>query len=409
MTNPEHFNLLTRSVEDWNQWRMNNTDTQPYLVKADLREVNLRGADLSKADLRKADLRGTILHWANLDGATLSVAKLYGTDLRGATLRKANLNGADLRRASLYEARLSGATLSHASLSYASLYGATLSEADLRAADLSGADLSRADLSRATLPEANLEGATLSEADLSGADLTGAKLERSILVKTTCNNAIFTGCQVHGISAWDLQLEKAQQTNLIITPWGEPAITVDDLEVAQFVYLLLKNEKIRKLIDTIGGKGVLILGRFIKERKVVLDAIRVKLRELGFVPMMFDFEKPTQRDFTETIRTLAGMSRFIVADITNPKSSPLELQALMPDYMVPFVPIIHEGEEPFEMFRDLKQKYDSWVLDVLKYDSTDKLIDVFGKAIVEPALKVSEQLVLKKAEAIRERHVKDYS
>jgi hypothetical protein len=153
---------------------------------------------------------------------------------------------------------------------------------------------------------------------------------------------------------------------------------------------------------------VLILGRFTNERKAVLDAIRIKLRELGFVPMMFDFEKPTQRDFTETVKTLAGMSRFIVADITNPKSSPLELQALMPDYMIPFAPIIHEGEEPFAMFRDLKQKYGGWVLDVLKYDSTDNLIEVFGEAIVAPALRISDALVLKKAEGIRERHVKDY-
>jgi hypothetical protein len=111
---------------------------------------------------------------------------------------------------------------------------------------------------------------------------------------------------------------------------------VDDLKVAQFIYLLLRNEKIRDVIDTIGEKGVLILGRFTEERKAVLDAIRDRLRELGFVPMMFDFERATQRDFTETIKTLAGLSRFIVADITNPKSSPLELQAPMPDYMIPF-------------------------------------------------------------------------
>ena len=102
------------------------------------------------------------------------------------------------------------------------------------------------------------------------------------------------------------------------------------LEVAQFVYLLLNNEKIRYVIDTVGEKGVLILGRFTEDRKAVLDAIRNRLRELGFIPMMFDFERPSQRDFTETIRTLAGMSRFIIADITNPKSSPLELQPCRP-------------------------------------------------------------------------------
>jgi hypothetical protein len=33
--------------------------------------------------------------------------------------------------------------------------------------------------------------------------------------------------------------------------------------------------------------------------------------------------------------TLAGMSRFVIADIANPKSAPLELQAAVPDYMIP--------------------------------------------------------------------------
>jgi hypothetical protein len=43
---------------------------------------------------------------------------------------------------------------------------------------------------------------------------------------------------------------------LVITPQNEPEITVDNIEVAQFVYLLLHNEKIRDVIDTIGKKGV---------------------------------------------------------------------------------------------------------------------------------------------------------
>ena len=91
-------------------------------------------------------------------------------------------------------------------------------------------------------------------------------------------------------------LKNSNQKNLIISADDEPIITVDNIEFAQFIYLLLHNEKIRNVIDTIGEKGVLILGRFTEERKPVLDAIRDKLRELGFVPMMFDFEKPTQRD-----------------------------------------------------------------------------------------------------------------
>jgi hypothetical protein len=80
----------------------------------------------------------------------------------------------------------------------------------------------------------------------------------------------------------------------------------------------------------------------------------------------------------------------------------------MPDYMIPFVPIIQEGEEPFGMFRDLKQKYGEWVLDVLEYDSATNLIQHLDNAVVQPALEKADQLILKKAEAIRTRHIKDY-
>lgn len=109
-----------------------------------------------------------------------------------------------------------------------------------------------------------------------------------------------------------------------------------------------------------------------------------------------------------SIRVLAGLCRFIIADITNPKSSPLELQALMPDYMIPFVPIFQENEEPFAMFRDLKQKYGDWVLDVLKYDSVENLVRVLEKAAIYPALEKGKDLLVKKAEAIRVRHVRDF-
>jgi hypothetical protein len=42
------------------------------------------------------------------------------------------------------------------------------------------------------------------------------------------------------------------------------------------------------------------------------------------------------------------------------------------------------------MFRDLKQKYGGWVLDVLKYDSPENLLQVLEEAVVRPALKRSK-------------------
>jgi hypothetical protein len=57
---------------------------------------------------------------------------------------------------------------------------------------------------------------------------------------------------------------------LVITNEDEPEITVDNIEVARFIYLMLHNQKIRDVIDTITSKAVLILGRFTDKRKAVL-------------------------------------------------------------------------------------------------------------------------------------------
>jgi uncharacterized protein YjbI with pentapeptide repeats len=391
--------------------------------------ANLKGANLSKADIRVAGLTDTKLEWANLRGANLKGAGFNRARMQRTNLTEANLFEACLGEAWLIESTLERANLNQAFLNRAILFGANLIDAKLNPADLSDADLRtarfyRADLKNAYLFRANLQGAYFEDADLSMAKLCGANLSRTnltnanltkanfngvVFVETILKGAVLSESNVYGSSAWNIKTNlDTQQNNLVITEENKPVITVDNIEVAQFVYLLLNNQKIRDVINTVGEKGVLILGRFSEERKAILDAMREKLRELGFVPMMFDFEKPTQRDFTETIKTLAGLSRFIIADITNPKSSPLELQATMPDYMIPFVPIIQEDEEPFAMFRDLQQKYGDWVLDVLRYDSADNLLMVLDEAVIKPALKKADELLIKKAEGIRDRHVKDY-
>jgi hypothetical protein len=76
----------------------------------------------------------------------------------------------------------------------------------------------------------------------------------------------------------------------VITPRDESVIQLDNLEIAQFIYLLLNNEKIRDMIDTLGKKAVLILGRFTTERKEVLDAIRAATSTTisGFSPDLGD-------------------------------------------------------------------------------------------------------------------------
>jgi uncharacterized protein YjbI with pentapeptide repeats len=271
--------------------------------------------------------------------------------------------------------------------------------------DLSEANLREANLSGTNLRGANLREAGLSKANLSGADLSGANLFWACLNHADLTGADLTGCRVHGVSAWGLKLERAKQQNLIITYENEPAITVDNIEVAQVIYLLLHNEKIRDVIDTIGKKGVLLLGHFTEGRMVVLERLREKLRDLGFVPMVFNFDKPETKDFTETVRLLCNLSHFVIVDITNPRSAPLELQATVPDYMVPFAPILQQGEEPFAMFVDLQNKYD-WVLrDVIGYPSVDRLIEVLEDVVVKPAEAKFNELLARRTNQLRVKNV----
>ena len=130
--------------------------------------------------------------------------------------------------------------------------GVNLSGADLSEALLMGANLFQANLSGADLSEALLNGANLFQTNLSGAHLTRAFLAGATLLETDLAGADLTGCRVYGVSAWRLKLEGTSQQNLVITDTDEPEITVDNIEVAQFIYLLLHNEKIRDVIDTIG-------------------------------------------------------------------------------------------------------------------------------------------------------------
>jgi len=207
------------------------------------------------------------------------------------------------------------------------------------------------------------------------------------------------------VSAWKLKLEGTKQQNFIITALNEPVITVDNIEVAQFIYLLLHNEKIRDVIDTIGKKGVLLLGRFTEGRMLILERLREKLRSLGFMPMVFNFDKPETKDFTETVRLLASLSKFVIVDITNPRSTPLELQATVPDCMVPFAPILQEGEKPFAMFVDLQNKYD-WVLKpVIGYSSVERVIEVLEDKIVRPAEAKFNELLARRTKQLRVENV----
>lgn len=366
MANPDHLEILKQGTEKWNEWRALFPDVKPDLQKVEIRGGNLRGVNLSETDLYLADLSGT-----DLSGANLSFGNLCSTNLNDTLLIAANLNEAKLIGALLCRANLTDANLSYAYLHLSVMINANLTRAILK-------------------------DAQLIEADLFGATLVETKLTNVNMVNTNFSTATITGCHIYGISAWDLNLENTIQKDLVISKKGDPIITIDDLLVAQFIYLLLNNKNIRNVLDSISSKAVLILGRFADPQyKVVLNGLREKMRQFNLLPIVFDFDRPQDKDYTETVQTLAGISKFVIADITNSKSTPLELEATVKQFKIPYVPIINTSLDPrpFAMLVD-SQKSFHWVLPTLHYETKEDLLDDdnLKEFIIDPVNKKCKEL-----------------
>ncbi len=271
---------------------------------------------------------------------------------------------------------LSGADLSHTNLSGANLSGANLSGANLKGANLRGVNLSGA----------NLSGQDLGHKDLSGANLSNADLSKTLLIDTNFTGATLTNCNIYGIAAWNVQLENATQKNLIITQKHEATITIDNLKVAQFIYLMLNNKEIRDVLDTIARKAVLILGRFTPERKTILDELREFLRTKDYLPILFDFQKPASQDLTGTVSTLAHISRFVIVDLTDPSCSPYEIGLIAPwrKAIIPIFQPSKEEQHEFSMLKDLRKRH-HWILPTHQYSSLESLLLSLQEKVITPA------------------------
>jgi len=372
--NKDHVALLRRGVHVWNERRTNDFDMEPNLSEASLSGMDLSGIDLHEAGIVQSDLSGVCLKQANL----------FRAALKGSRCKDAIFTHADLHEANLTLADLTGAHLDYADLKRTDLSFTKLKNADLSAAELGRTNLLRANLTGAKLRYADLRFADLADADFTGADLRETNLKGARFDGTILSKADLTGARVYGIAVWNVIVDQeTKQRDLIISPEGEPTITVDRLEMAQFIYLLLKNERIREVIDTLTSKVVLILGRFTPARKAVLNGLREALRTSDYVPVLFDFEVPRNLDVTETVTLLARMARFIVADLSEASSIPKELESIVPQLAVPVLPLIEGSNRPYSMFKDY-WKFD-WVLPVHNYENPEALLSSLNQSVIAPA------------------------
>jgi hypothetical protein len=332
---------LKSGAESWNEWRTTDEGRSP---------------DLSDIDfVRDCPSEHGIYGLPEFDNYNFSRLNLNRASLRNATFVGCDFSGCHFHFSDLVDSYCLRCNFS----------GSSLNVSKIGSAQFISCDFSRADLSYCSAEETDFTGSTL----------VGANLSNMSLVKTNFTNAHIEDACVYGISAWDLNLDGCKQANIAISE-SSRAITVPTIELAQFVSLLVSSKNLRKVIETVTSKVVLILGRFSPERKSVLDQIKTNLDRSGYLAVLFDFEVPAGRDLTETVITLAALSKFIVADLSDPRSIPQELTSIVPHLpSVPVQPILESQDREYGMFEHFKRY--PWVLPVMTYvpDDLPRLVE----------------------------------
>jgi uncharacterized protein YjbI with pentapeptide repeats len=361
-----HGKVLQKALADhdpyaWNAWR--------------------RKHKKERLDLRGIVIRGKYLGGLDLSNCILDGAELDRTDLRAADLRGSSFKRTDLSLSNLADARCDRASFVDTKLFAVYASGCSFKGSTFRRVDLANANLMKADLTDATLVNSDCERTRLDKAVLKGTTIRACNLGHASFVDTSLEDTLITDSAAPYVNAKRIRIgANVEQRKLFLghtisaVSGGlyQRRITADDLRMASFLGELEMPDCLPHLINAGNDYLVLILGRFSKTGRGVLETLEHNVWARGRIPLVFDFEGPTQRKLVDAVRFFACLSQFIIVDLSSPRSVPFELQAVVPQLAIPLVPLIRDGNKPFAMFSDLTRTY-PWVLPILSYSGPQQI------------------------------------
>lgn len=311
MSNP-YEKIILQGAPIWNQWRKENMES---------------------------------VHFAN--PVWYDCPDRNGVQIKGRN--RLDFSGLELTNVSIHNAFAEGLNIQGSKIAHCHF-----EEGNFAGADFSNAEFVNTTFNKTILADANFDGASFVNCNLNRINITNANFCLREIRETV----------VYGVSAWDLKTcDEMKQSRLIIEKTyelysdiianGKIPLMVDNIELAQFIYYLSNHKKMRDVLNILNAKGVLLLGQFKDGGLERLYKLYDWLKEKNYMPMIFDFERPVNMDYTETVITMAGLSKMIIADLSG-GSVPQELHATLTNFQKPIIAYSKTGA--YSMFKDLKRK-----------------------------------------------------
>lgn len=366
----EHLNMLKKGKKAWNEWIKNSWKEVPRIEMHSNKPLRnfkpphhpIVSADLSDCDLTTfKELRGFKFQKVNFSNCNLK-----GIDFTGSQFRKAQFQNSDMRNT-----KFDGCNCE-----LTNFIDTNLNEASFKNAIVEGA---------------NFSNSSLFKTDFTKANLTGSKLMWAKIIETNFSNCDLTNARVYGASIWDTKLKDCIQSNIIITKRKDFEISVDNLEIAPFLYLIISNSKIKSVIETLTSKIVLILGRFTEDRKLILDRLKEKLQAQNYVPVIFDFQKPFNKDFIEPVLIIAQLAKFVIADFSDPKIVLEEVPLIVRNTSTVIIPILEDGQREPVTLLNLRVNQRS-ITKTFYYQSSEDLVINKLSLLIETGNKLVQKM-----------------
>ena len=197
--------------------------------------ANFKNCDLSGLDLSGRNLEGVVFENTNLNGANLS-----GTNLRQGEIKNCLLIGANLEKANLYNIDFVGCAMQNANLSHVTIEGVGFKESNMAQASLKGTAIEFSNLN--VFREVNLNSADLSGAKISwvygeNVNLENATLRDSSISESQIKDSNFINASMENASIYSVEFKdcEMQQSVLAMATINNVVFEQSNLENAYFI------------------------------------------------------------------------------------------------------------------------------------------------------------------------------